>query len=78
MQKILDVSDKLSYDIYLTHMIYVKGILSIIGKTGSYFCDILIILAVCILSGCCLHILCHVCIPKVCRALRFGRYYGVK
>lgn len=35
MRNLFDKTDVLSYDVYLVHMIFVEGCLSIIGKTGS-------------------------------------------
>jgi len=42
--KVLDFSDKYSYEIYLSHHIFILGSLSTIGLTGSFPVDILIAL----------------------------------
>lgn len=43
LRKVLDWSDKYSYDIYIVHQIYIRGSLSFIGYTSSLTLDILII-----------------------------------
>jgi len=50
VRRFLTQADRYSYDIYLTHMIFVKGILSLIGLTGSWPADLLVIV---VISGVC-------------------------
>lgn len=49
--KILDLSDKYSFDIYICHMIYIKGPLSLLSITNIYIVNILITLLVTIISA---------------------------
>ena len=51
LKKILDFSDKYSYDIYLTHMIYIKGTLSMIFITKFLVFNYLIVLIISVMSG---------------------------
>lgn len=58
LKKILDFSDKYSYDIYLAHMIYVKGVLSVMFLTKFLILNYLIGLFLSIISGIILY---HIC-----------------
>lgn len=58
LTQILSFSDRFSFDIYIAHMIYVKGVLSLIGVTGSYLTDVLFVLAASIFSGIILNCIC--------------------
>ena len=58
LKKILDFSDKYSYDIYLTHMIYVKGALSVIFLTKFLILNYLIVVFLSVSSGIILY---HIC-----------------
>ena len=49
-RRFLTQADRYSYDIYLTHMIFVKGILSLIGLTRSWPANLLVIV---VISGVC-------------------------
>lgn len=49
--KILEISDKYSFDIYICHMIYIKGPLSLLSITNIYIVNILIMLLVTISSA---------------------------
>ena len=40
----LDLADKYSYNVYIVHMIYVKGVLSLLALTTSYLFNIFIML----------------------------------
>lgn len=51
VRKVLDFSDYYSFDIYICHMIYVKGTLNLLKVTNSYAINIFIILVLSILSG---------------------------
>ena len=55
LQKFLNISDEYSYDIYMVHMIYVKGILSLLDITNSYVINTLIMLVAVIISAIILH-----------------------
>lgn len=61
----LDLADKYSYDIFLVHMIYIKGVLSVIGLTQNKIIDALLAITLSIVSGTILHIICHTIIPKI-------------
>ena len=56
---ILDFSDKYSYDIYLAHMIYVKGVLSVMFLTKFLILNYLIGLFLSIISGIILYYICR-------------------
>ena len=58
LKKILDFSDKYSYDIYLAHMIYVKGALSVIFLTKFLILNYLIVVFLSVFSGIILY---HIC-----------------
>ena len=58
LKKILDFSDKYSYDIYLAHMIYVKGALSVIFLTKFLILNYLIAVFLSVFSGIILY---HIC-----------------
>ena len=49
--KILDFSDEYSFDVYICHMIYIKGPLSLLNITSIYIVNILIMLLVTIISS---------------------------
>ena len=51
LKKILDFSDKYSYDIYLAHMIYIKGALSVMFLTKFLILNYLIATFLSIFSG---------------------------
>lgn len=51
LKKILDFSDKYSYDIYLAHMIYVKGALSVIFLTKFLILNYLVATLLSVVSG---------------------------
>lgn len=56
IQNLFDKSDKLAYDIYLVHMIFVKGCLSLIGLLGNTFIESILILLFSAAAGSLLHI----------------------
>lgn len=58
-KKVLDLSDKFSFDIYITHMIYIKGALSLLNKTRSYAINVLFMLIATVLSGVILFYICE-------------------
>ena len=58
LKKILDFSDKYSYDIYLAHMIYVKGALSVMFLTNVLILNYIIGLFLSVVSGIILY---HIC-----------------
>jgi peptidoglycan/LPS O-acetylase OafA/YrhL len=58
IQRILDFSDKYSYDIYIVHMIYVKGILSLLDFTNSYIFNVILMLITTIVSAYILNTIC--------------------
>lgn len=51
LKKILDFSDKYSYDIYICHMLFVKGILSLINITPYFAINIFLALLAIVISG---------------------------
>ena len=51
LKKILDFSDKYSYDIYLAHMIYVKGALPVIFLTKFLILNYLVATLLSVVSG---------------------------
>lgn len=59
LKKILDFSDKYSYDIYLAHMIYVKGALSVMFLTNVLIFNYIIGLFLSIVSGIILYYICR-------------------
>lgn len=61
---ILDFSDKYSYDIYLVHMIFVKGFLTLVNKTHSLFLNIIMIVFVSIINA--------ILLNKICNFLKWG------
>ncbi|BCZ49011.1 hypothetical protein psyc5s11_50780 [Clostridium gelidum] len=58
VMNVLEFTDKYSYDIYLTHMIYVKGVLSVIGITKSFGLNVFMAIFLSLVSGTILHIIC--------------------
>lgn len=68
IKKLLDFSDEYSYDIYIAHMIYVKGVLSLMSLTGTIWIDVAITLVAILVSG--------VLLRWICRLLEwfFGEY----
>lgn len=69
MKNILDKNDKLSYDIYLVHMIFVKGCLSIVGKLDNFVLEVFLIILLSIVMAKIIHFIsellkCKV-IPKI-------------
>lgn len=58
--RILEWSDKYSYDVYITHMIYIKGVLSVLDLTDNYIVNILFMLILTALSAMMLHRLCEI------------------
>ena len=58
LKKFLDISDKYSYDIYLAHMIYVKGALSVMFLTNFLILNYIIGLFLSVVSGIILY---HIC-----------------
>ncbi len=61
---ILDFSDKYSYDIYLVHMIFVKGFLTLVNKTHSLSLNIIMIVFVSIINA--------ILLNKICNFLKWG------
>ena len=61
IKRLLDISDRYSYDIYLAHMIYVKGIISTIFLTSSMAVNLCITIFLIVFSG---MILYYICRPK--------------
>jgi len=59
VRKILDFSDIYSYDIYLGHMIFVKGVLSLLETTGNIWIDVVITSGAIIASGMLLRYICR-------------------
>lgn len=55
LRKLFDVTDKLSYDVYLVHMIFVEGCLTVIGKLGNIWLEAAITLAEVFLTAAILH-----------------------
>lgn len=53
--RFLEMSDKYSYDVYIVHMIYVKGILSVLDITGNYILNVCLMLVLTVLSAVILH-----------------------
>ena len=51
IQKLLDLSDEYSYDIYLVHMIYIKGALSVLDLTNYMVLNVLIMLMLTVVSA---------------------------
>ncbi len=60
LQKFLYIVDIYSYDIYLTHMIYVTGILSLLNVTNFFVINIAITLSAIIISAVVLHWICTI------------------
>ncbi|MCM1540497.1 MAG: acyltransferase [Blautia sp.] len=58
-KKILDICDKYSYDIYLCHMLYVKGMLSTVFLTDSLILNLLITFALIFINAVLLYYLCR-------------------
>lgn len=54
-RKLFDKTDVLSYDVYLVHMIFVEGCLSIIGRTGSAALEAVVTLAEVFAAAAALH-----------------------
>ena len=50
-KKVLDFSDKYSYDCYIAHMIYVKGALSVMEMTSIPVLNVLLAIVLTIISG---------------------------
>lgn len=59
LHKILDFSDKYSYDIYIVHMIYIKGVLSLLNLTSVYLVNIGIMLITTFISAFMLNKICE-------------------
>lgn len=59
LKKFLDFSDKYSYDIYLAHMIYVKGALSVMFLTNFLILNYIIGLFLSVVSGIILYRICR-------------------
>lgn len=59
MEHILNVSDKYSYDFYITHMLYVKGILSVMRVTNNYIFNIVLGFTLTMLSAVILRYVCE-------------------
>lgn len=55
----LNKTDRLSYDIYLIHMIFIKGCLSLIGRFTNPVIDTAVILFVILVSAIILYIISH-------------------
>lgn len=55
IKKLLNISDTFSYDVYLVHMIFVKGCLSFIGRCGNFMTDSSAVLIVSCIGGAALH-----------------------
>ena len=51
VRKVLDFSDYFSYDIYICHMIFINGILSVLRLTPHYIPNIIIALVLSFISG---------------------------
>lgn len=60
--KWLDLADKYSYDIYISHMIFVKGMLSTVFLTDSIMLNLVITIIAILISSIVLY---YVCRPKV-------------
>lgn len=58
VKKFLDFSDRYSFDIYIAHMIYIKGVLTLLDLTGSYLINVCLMLTASIGSGIVLY---HIC-----------------
>ena len=50
-RRFLAQADRYSYDIYLAHMIFIKGVLSLIGVTGFWVSDLLLIIVISCVCG---------------------------
>lgn len=55
VRKLFDKTDVLSYDVYLVHMIFVEGCLSIIGRTGNAALEAVVTLTEVFLAAAVLH-----------------------
>ena len=55
----LDCLDKYSYDFYIAHMIFIKGVLSVLDLTNSYILNILLMLIATSVSAYILHSACE-------------------
>ncbi len=60
IKRILDFSDKYSFDIYICHMIYVKGTFNMMLLTSSYKVNILLAVLSSIISGIILNYVCRI------------------
>lgn len=58
--KFLDWTDKYSFDIYIVHMIYIKGVLSLLKLTSSVFINLVIIIFVILSSAVALNYICKI------------------
>ncbi|MDL2254172.1 acyltransferase [Ruminococcaceae bacterium OttesenSCG-928-I18] len=56
-RRLLMYTDRYSYTFYITHMIYIKGVLTVVGYTGSYVLDGIIAFALSVASGVALYYL---------------------
>ncbi len=56
-KKIFDTTDTLSYDVYLVHMIFVEGCLTIIGKLGNVWLEAVITIAEVFVTAWILHLI---------------------
>ena len=66
-RRFLDLSDKYSYDVYIVHMIYIKGVLSVLDLTESYFLNVCLMLVLTIISA--------IVLRWISRNLKIGRAY---
>lgn len=55
VRKLFDKTDVLSYDVYLVHMIFVEGCLSIIGRTGNAALEAVVTLSEVFIAAAVLH-----------------------
>ncbi len=59
LQKLLSITDQYSYDIYITHHIFILGPFAFLSLTGSIGFNIALSLALTAISSICLHSLCR-------------------
>ena len=51
IRRLLDASDKYSYNIYLVHMMYIKGMLSVLDITDYLILNIILMVLIIIFSA---------------------------
>lgn len=62
-KKLFDKTDRISYDVYLVHMIFVEGCLSIIGKTNSWALEAVVTVAEVFAAAAVLHFISYLLKP---------------